>query len=128
MVYNGTRLGPRRGLLLAGFAVAGWAVTRAVLLLSGNESVVAENDRHGYVAIFSLVLLPVLVAAVVTLVLAAGEVWRHGRWTIGPGVALALSAPLASPIALVAFGLGVAIVVVALVDRRQRALARKYLR
>ncbi|MBN6041091.1 hypothetical protein [Amycolatopsis sp. 195334CR] len=128
MVDNGTRLMLRRGLLLAGFVVTGWAATRVALLLSGNEAVVAEDDRHGYVAIFSLVLMPVLAAALVALVIAAGEVWRHGRWPIGPGVALALSSPLASPVALVAFALGVVIIVVALVDRRQRALARKYLR
>ncbi|MGC7098402.1 hypothetical protein ACPZ19_27335 [Amycolatopsis lurida] len=128
MVDKGTQLMLRRGLLLAGFATAGWSVTRAVLLLSGNDAVVAEDDRHGYVAIFSLMLLPVLAAAVVTLVTATAGVWRDGRWRIGPGVALVLSAPLAGPVGLVAAVTGVAIIAVALVDRRQSSLHRKYLR
>jgi hypothetical protein len=117
----------RRGLLLAGLATAGWAVTRAVLLLSGNgDRVVADDDRHGYVAIFSLVLLPVLALAVATLIVDTAELWRRrGRSRdrsshVGPGVALAISAPLASPLAIAAVVIGVAIVAAALVDRHQR--------
>lgn len=100
----------RRGLLLAGLAVTGWAVTRLVLLLSGHDVV---TDPHGYVAIFSLVLVPLLALAIGTLVAAL----RHGRRTLVPGVALVLSAPLASPLALVAVAIGLGIVAVALVDR-----------
>ncbi|MBB4912170.1 hypothetical protein [Actinophytocola algeriensis] len=108
----------RRGLLLAGLAVAGWAVIRATLLLSGNDDVVADDDPHGYVAIFSLVLIPVLLLAVGTL-LACVIAPRSHR--IVPGVALVLSAPLASPLALVAAAIGVAILVDAVVDRRRSA-------
>ncbi|MFC4857650.1 hypothetical protein [Actinophytocola glycyrrhizae] len=111
----------RRGLLLAGLAVTCWSVTRTVLLLSGHD-VVPDDDRHGYLAIFSLVLLPVLVVAVVTLVADTAELWRRGHSPgrsrhVGPGVALALSAPLASPVAAVAVVVGVAIVVAARTDR-----------
>jgi hypothetical protein len=110
----------RRGLLLAGLATAGWAVTRVVLLFSGNgDLVVADDDRHGYIAIFSLVLLPVLALAVATLIADTIELWRQrGRsYHVGPGVALAISAPLTSPLALAAVAIGVAIVVAALADR-----------
>ncbi|MFI7673464.1 hypothetical protein [Actinophytocola sp. NPDC049390] len=111
----------RRGLLLAGLAVAGWSVTRVVRLVSGDDSVVADDDPHGYVAIFSLVLTPVLALAVVTLVTATVDLWRRGRSRhLAPGVALALSAPLASPLALAALAVGAAIVAAAVVDRRTR--------
>ena len=114
----GTLLLVRRGLLLAGLAVACWAVTRTVLLLSGNEDVLADDDVHGYAAIFSLVLTPVLALAVGTLLAGTIALWR-GRRTrhVAPGVTLVLSAPLASPLAIVAAVLGVAIVVAALLDR-----------
>lgn len=109
----------RRGLLLAGLATAGWSVTRVVLLLSGSDQVVADADRHGYVAIFSLVLLPVLALAVGTLVSDSVDLWRRRRsHHVGPGVALVLSAPLAGSLALAAAAIGVAIVVAALIDRR----------
>jgi hypothetical protein len=104
-------------LLIAGLAVAGWAVVRTTLLLSGDDSVVSDDDPHGYVAIFSLVLIPVLALAVGTLVAAL----RHRSLRITPGVALVLSAPLASPLALVAVVVGVAIVVLAAVDRTRSA-------
>lgn len=108
-----------RGLVLAGLAVAGWAVTRVVRLLSGDDSAVADDDPHGYVAIFSLVLIPALVLAVVTLVEAAVDLWRRGRTRrIAPGVALALSAPLASPVAIAALVVGAAIVAAAILGRR----------
>jgi len=116
----------RRGLLLAGLATAGWAAIRVVLLLSGNDDlVVADDDRHGYFAIFSLVLLPVLVLAVATLVADSTELWRQrGRSPnrschVAPGVALALSAPLTGPLTLAAVVIGVAIVVAALADRHR---------
>jgi hypothetical protein len=109
----------RRGLLLAGLAVAVWAATRVVRLLAGDDSVVAADDRHGYAAIFSLVLVPVLAIAVVTLVTATAQLWRQGRsHRIGPGVALALSAPLAGPLAIAALAIGAAIVATALFTRR----------
>ncbi|AXB41702.1 hypothetical protein [Amycolatopsis albispora] len=127
MVENDTSL-LRRGLLVAGLALTAWSVLRVVLLLSGNEAVISDDDRHGYLAIFSLVLLPVLAAAAVTLVTATREVWRHGRWRIGPGVALVLSAPLASPLALASVLVGVTILVVVALDRRQSALAKNSLR
>jgi hypothetical protein len=92
--------------------------------LSGNgDLVVAEDDRHGYTAIFSLVLLPVLVLAVATLVADTTGLWRQrGRSPdrschVGPGIALALSAPLTGRLILAAVVIGVAIVVAALADR-----------
>lgn len=102
------------GLRVAGLVVAGWAVVRVVLLLSGDDDVVAADDRHGYVAIFSLVLIPVLALAVGTLL--TDLLARRTR--IGPGVALVLSAPLAQPVALVAVAVGVAIIVVEVLERR----------
>jgi hypothetical protein len=104
----------RTGPLLAGLVVAGWAVVRTTLLLTGNDAVVSADDPHGYIAIFSLALIPVLVLAVGTLV--AALLRRSG--SVVAGVALVLSAPLASPVALVAVAVGVAIVVTAVVDRR----------
>jgi len=117
----------RRGLLLAGLAVAGWAATRTVLLLTGNDDVVADDDRHGYLAIFSLVLLPVLAIAIVTLVTDTIELWRSiGRsYHVAPGVALTFSAPLASPLTILAAVLGVAIVVAALAGRRRSPSAAR---
>ena len=109
----------RRGLLLTGLAVAGWSVTRVVRLLGGDDSVVADDDPHGYAALFSLFLTPVLVLAVVTLVTTAVELWRRGRsHRVAPGVALALSAPLAGPLAIGAVAVGVAVVATAVLDRR----------
>jgi hypothetical protein len=122
MVVESRRAGAlpvvRRGLLLAGLAVAGWAVTRTILLLSGNEDVVSDDDVHGYLAIFSLVAAPVLALAFGTLLADTVTLWR-GRRTrhVAPGVTLVLSAPLASPLAIVAAVVGVAIVVTALLDR-----------
>lgn len=113
--------GVRRGLLLAGLAVAAWAVTRVALLVSGVGDVVSDDDPHGYAAIFSLVLVPVLVSAVALLV--AG-LRRGGPLRIGPGVALILSAPLASPLALLTAAVGVAIVAAAVIDQRGRAAGR----
>ncbi|MFI6025856.1 hypothetical protein [Amycolatopsis magusensis] len=116
-------LWPRRGLVLAGLLTAAWAVTRVVLQLSGHEDlVVAESDRHGYMAVFSLVLVPFLLVAVVTLVADTVELWRHGRSRrVGSGVALLLSAPLAGGLALVAAVLGVALIATALVARSRGA-------
>ncbi|GAB1510113.1 hypothetical protein [Actinophytocola sp. KF-1] len=109
----------RRALFLAGLAVAVWSVVRVVRLVAGDDSAVADDDRHGYAAIFSLVLTPVLAVAVVTLVTATAELWRSGRsQRIAPGVALALSAPLASPVAIAAVAVGAAILTAAIVDRR----------
>lgn len=109
----------RRGLLLAGLVVVAWSVSRVVRLFAGDESVVPDNDPHGYVTIMSLVLLPVLVFAAATLVADTVELFRRGRSRhLGPGVALILSAPLAGRFALVAASLGVAVIVAALVDRR----------
>lgn len=109
----------RRGLLIAGLAVAAWSVVRVALLLGGVEEVVADDDAHGYASIFSLVLLPVLVVAVWTLVADTVELWRRGRsHRVGPGVALVLSAPLAGGFAPAAAVIGVAIVATAVLDRR----------
>ena len=113
----------RRGLLLAGLAAAGWSVTRVVLLFSGNDSVVADSDPHGYIAVFSLVLLPVLVIAVAALVADTVDLWRRGHSPgrsrrVGAGVTLVLSAPLAGEFALATAAVGVAIVVAAVIDRR----------
>jgi len=105
------------GLRLAGLVVAGWAVGRVVVLLSGNDDVVAADDPHGYVAIFSLVLIPVLALAVGTLL---ADLLAH-RTRIVSGVALVLSAPLASPVALVAAAIGLAIIATAVVERRRTA-------
>ncbi|MEU7526691.1 hypothetical protein AB0A74_13235 [Saccharothrix sp. NPDC042600] len=107
--------GVRRGLLLAGLGVAAWAVVRVVLLVAGVDGVVADDDPHGYGAIFSLFLTPVLALAVGLLV---GALRRGGPLRAGAGVAVAVAAPLASPVALVAVAVGVAIVVAALVERR----------
>jgi hypothetical protein len=111
----------RRGLLLIALAIAAWSMTRAALLLSGNDQVVADSDPHGYFAIFSLVLLPVLAVAVATVVSDTAELWRRGRsgrsCHVSPGLTLALSAPLAGPFALAAVIIGVAVVVAALADR-----------
>lgn len=104
----------RTGPLLAGLVVAGWAVVRTTLLLTGDDSVVSDDDPHGYVAIFSLVLIPVLVLAVGTLVAAL----LRRSTSVVAGVALVLSAPLASPVALVAVAVGVAVVGTAVLDRR----------
>ena len=109
----------RRGLLLAGLAVAAWSVSRVARLLAGDDSVVADSDPHGYAAIFSLVLIPVLAIAVVTLV-ARLRRRAHG---IAPGVALALSAPLAGPLALAALAIGAAIIAMALLDKREERTA-----
>ncbi|UJW29596.1 hypothetical protein L3Q67_30760 [Saccharothrix sp. AJ9571] len=116
-------LWPRRGLVLAGLLTAAWAVTRVALQLSGHEDlVVAESDRHGYVAIFSLVLVPFLLVAVVTLVADTVELWRHGRSRrVGSGVALLLSAPLAGELVLVAAVLGACLIATALVVRSRGA-------
>ncbi len=105
------------GLRLAGLVVACWAVVRVVLLLSGNGDVVAADDPHGYTAIFSLVLVPVLALAVGTVL--ADLLARRTR--IVTGVALVLSAPLAHPVALVAAAIGVAIIATAIVERRKPA-------
>jgi hypothetical protein len=102
-----------RGLLLAGLAIAAWSVTRVVRLLTGDDSVVADDDVHGYAAIFSLVLIPVLAVAVVSIVTAFR---RRGR--IAPGVTLALSAPLAGPLAIAALAIGAALVATALLTVR----------
>ncbi len=122
MVVESRRAGAllvvRRGLLLAGLGVAGWAVTRTALLLSGDEDVLADDDVHGYLAIFSLALIPVLVLAAGTLVADTIALWRGRRSRhVAPGVTLVLSAPLAGPLAIVAVVLGAAIVVAALLDR-----------
>ena len=103
--------GVRWGLLLAGLAVAAWAMTRVVLLVSGVDAVVSAHDPHGYTAIFSLLLAPVLLLAVALLV--AGLL-RGGRLRVGPGIALALFAA----------AVGVAIVAAAVIDQRGRAAAR----
>lgn len=116
MADEKTRVVAWRGLLLAGLAVAVWSVSRVVRLLSGDDSVVADDDRHGYAAIFSLVLVPVLALAVVTLVTALLRRDRPHR--IAPGVSLALSAPLAGQLAIAALAIGAAIVVTAIVTRR----------
>jgi len=106
----------RRGLLLAGLAVAVWSATRVARLVSGDDSVVAADDPHGYAAVFSLVLVPVLAVAVVTLV---AQLCRRGRTRgIAPGVALALSAPLAGPLAIAALAIGAVIVATAIIGRR----------
>jgi hypothetical protein len=53
-------------------------------------------------------------------VAAAVDLWRRGRSPrVTPGVALALSAPLASPLAVAALVVGAAIVAAAVVDRRR---------
>ncbi len=71
------------GLRLAGLVVAGWAVVRVVALLSGNDDVVAADDPHGYVAIFSLVvLIPVLALTVGTLL---ADLRRHRARTTHRG-------------------------------------------
>ncbi|MGA6161584.1 hypothetical protein [Amycolatopsis magusensis] len=116
-------LWPRRGLVLAGLLIAIWAVLRVVLQLSGHEDlVVAERDRHGYVAVFSLVLVPFLLVAVVTLVADAVELWRQGRSSrVGSGVALLLASPLAGGLALVAAVLGASLIATALVARSRGA-------
>lgn len=116
MADEKTRVVAWRGLPLAGLAVAVWSVSRVVRLLSGDDSVVADDDRHGYAAIFSLVLVPVLALAVVTLVTALLRRDRLHR--IGPGVSLALSAPLAGQFAIAALAVGAAIVVTAIVTGR----------
>ena len=109
----------RRGLVLAGLAVAVWSVARVVRLLAGDDSVVSDDDPHGYLAIVSLVLAPVLGLAVVTLAAATVDLWRRGSsQRIAPGVALALSAPLASPLAIAALVVGAAVAAAAFADRR----------
>ena len=118
---RGLSPGVRRALLVAALVVAAWAATRVVLLLSGADGVVSDNDPHGYTAIFSLLLTPLLVLAVALL---ATNLRRGGPLRIAPGVALTLSAPLASPVALVAVALGVAIIVAAVVDQRAQAATR----
>ena len=105
----------RRGLLLAGLAVAAWSTVRVGRLLAGDDSVVADDDPHGYAAIFSLVLVPVLVVAVVSLVTAIVRDRVHG---VAPGVTLALSAPLAGPLAIAALTIGTAIIASALLGKR----------
>lgn len=108
-----------RGLLLAGLAIAVWSVTRVVRLLSGDDSVVADDDPHGYTAIFSLVLIPVLAMAVTMLATATSQLWRRNRpHGVAPGVTLALSAPLAGQLAIAALAIGAAIVATALITRR----------
>jgi hypothetical protein len=111
----------RRGLVLAGLLAVGWAVARVGALWAGADWVVGDDDPHGYFAIFSLLLLPFLAAAAVLLAVDARGLWRSGRGgRVGSGVALALSAPLADPLAIPVAGVGVAIVVVALAGKRDR--------
>jgi hypothetical protein len=111
----------RRGLVLAGLLAVGWAVARVGALWAGADWVVGDDDPHGYFAIFSLLLLPFLAVAAVLLAVDVRELWRSGRGgRIGSGVALALSAPLAGPLAIPAAAVGVAIVVVAAADGAQR--------
>jgi len=84
---------------------------------------VADDDRHGYIAIFSLILLPVLALAVATLAADFTELWqrrsrsRDRSCHVGPGVALALSTPLAGRLTLAAMVIGAAVVVAAVTDR-----------
>lgn len=114
----------RRVLSAAGLVVAGWSTVRVARLLSGDESVVPDDDPHGYRTIFSLVLLPFLAAAVIGLARETVAVWRSpGRPGFVAGLALFLSAPLAHPLVLPAVLLGSAIVAVALADRFRQVRA-----
>jgi hypothetical protein len=107
----------RRVLLLCGLAVAGWAVVRVVLLLTGSD---VADDPHGYATVFSLVLTPVLGLAVWALVSETAALWRgHHHRRFASGVALALSAPLAGSHAVAGVVLGVAIVGAARLDVRR---------
>jgi cytochrome bd-type quinol oxidase subunit 2 len=109
----------RRALLVAGLAAVTWSAGRVVLLLAGSDDVVADDDPHGYAAIFSLFLLPVLILAAALLVRDALDVWRPSRsHRVGGGVALTVSAPLAGPLAIPVAVLGVAIAVAAIVHKR----------
>jgi hypothetical protein len=111
----------RRGLVVAGLLAVGWAVVRVGALWAGADWVVGDDDPHGYAAIFSLLLLPLLAAAAVLLTMDARDLWRsrHGG-RVWSGVALALSAPLAAPLAIPVAAVGVAIVVTALAGKRFR--------
>jgi hypothetical protein len=105
---------------VAGLAAVAWSAVRVVLLLAGSDDVVADDDPHGYAAIFSLFLLPVLILAAALLVRDATDVWRPDRphHRVGGGVALTVSAPLAGPLAIPVAVLGVAITVAAVIHKR----------
>lgn len=108
----------RRALLLSGLAAATWSATRVTRLLLGDGSVVPAGDPHGYATIFSLVLTPALAIATTTLITS----WPEERQTrTTPGVTLALSAPLAGPLALPTLVIAAAITITALRARRRRA-------
>jgi len=108
----------RRALVLAGLAAVAWSAARVVLLLTGHgDLVVTAGDTHGYQAIFSLLLLPPLVLAGVTV---ATEVRHPTRpWRIAPGVALTLSAPLSGELAIATVAIGAALTATALLGRRR---------
>jgi hypothetical protein len=113
----------RRALAVAGLVAVAWSAGRVVLQLAGSDAVVADDDPHGYAAIFSLFLLPVLILAAALLVRDALDVWHpgrspHRRHRVGGGVALTVSAPLAGSLALPVAVLGVAIVVAVIVHKR----------
>ena len=110
----------RRALVVAGLAAVAWSAGRVVLLLAGSNDVVADGDPHGYAAIFSLFLLPVLLLAAALLVRDALDVWRPrgSHHHVGGGVALTVSAPLAGPLAIPVAVLGVAIAAAAIVHKR----------
>jgi hypothetical protein len=111
----------RRILVIAGLAAVGWSVVRVGALWAGADWVVGDDDPHGYLAIFSLLLLPFLAAAAVLLALDARALWRAGRGGgVASGVTLALSAPLAGILAMPVAAVGVAIVVAALAGKRLR--------
>lgn len=111
---------PRLALVLMGLAVAVWSAVRVARVLVDSGFDPGDSDPHGYLAIFSLVLVPFLVAALVTLVRDAARLWRSTGPTrrVGAGVALVLSSPLAGQFTLVAVAVGVALVAVNLMDRR----------
>lgn len=124
MVDNGAparTLWLRQTLVLMGLAVAVWSAVRVARVLFDSGFDPGDSDPHGYLAIFSLVLIPFLVAALVALIRDAARLWRSTAPTrrVGAGVALVLSAPLAGQFTLVAFAVGGALVAVNIVDRRR---------
>lgn len=103
----------RLALVLAGGAVVVWSAVRVVRLLAGFDLV--DGDPHGYAAIFSLVLVPFLVAAGVWLV---RDAMGPGPVRVGTGVLLMVSSPVAGSCAVVGFVVGGVIVAVNLGGRR----------
>lgn len=116
--------------VLGGVTLLAIAATAAVLvfLLAGSGGS-GNNDPHGYVGIFSVVGLVVLLLPTMFLVTAAGDLRRHKRGgfvlgAAGGGLLLFLGSLLSQPATFGLAALGLALLVTGIlgfVQTRQRA-------